>query len=174
MQTIELDGKLLRSAHEFLEGTMADVTAEQLAWDPPGRAFSIAANYAHVLTSEDLGIQGLLKRAEPLILTTWKGRAGMSEAPPMGPGGDLKDWSRRAEIDLPALRAYGRAVSAATDDYLAGLTPEALGKTVDLSAFGFGQQPMFFVLNALLANVSLHCGEISCLKGIQGLKGYPV
>jgi hypothetical protein len=55
MTAVELHRHLIRRAHEFLEGTMAGVTAEQLTWDPPGRAASIAANYAHVLTSEDLG-----------------------------------------------------------------------------------------------------------------------
>lgn len=174
MTAIELYRTLIRRAHEFLEGTMADVTPEQLTWDPPGRAFSIAANYVHVLASEDLGVQRFLRGQEPLAATTWAGRTGVSESPPMGPGGDLKGWSRRAKVDLPAVRQYAGAVCAATDDYLASLTPDALTRPVELSAFGLGQQSFLFVLNALLANVSLHCGEVSCLKGLQGLRGYPV
>jgi len=45
---------------------------------------------------------------------------------------------------------------------------------LDLSALGLGQQPVRFVLNALVVNAAMHCGEVSCLKGIQGLKGYPM
>lgn len=174
MNAIELYRNLIHSAHEFLEGTMADVAPAQFTWDPPGKAFSIAANYAHVLTSEDLGIQALLKGGQPLAVTTWAGKMGTSEVPPMGPGGDLKAWSRRATLDLVALRRYGEAVYAATDEYLGSLAPEALGRPLDLSQYGFGQQTALFILRALLANASLHTGEISCLKGLQGVKGYPV
>ena len=97
----------------------------------------------------------------------------LGEMPPLGPGGDLKTWSRRVTVDLPALRRYGQAVYAATDEYVASLTPEALARPLDLSALGLGQQSVMFVLTALLVNASMHCGEISCLKGLQGLKGYP-
>jgi hypothetical protein len=174
VNSIEVYRNLLRSAHDFLERTMADVTEAQAAWDPPGTAFSIAANYAHVLTSEDLGVQGLLRGGQPLVLGAWAGRFGASEAPPLGPGGDLKAWSRRVSVDLTALRRYGEAVRAATEEYLGTLRPEDLARPLDMSRFGFGQQTVLFVLTALLANASMHTGEISCLKGVQGARGYPL
>ncbi len=174
MNAIELYRNLLRGAHDFLERTVGDVTREQLNWDPPGNAFSIGANYVHVVASEDMGIQRLLRGKEPLATTTWAGKLGAPEPPPMGPGVDLKGWSRRVKLDAGALRRYAEAVYAATDDHLASLTPEALTRPLDLSQFGFGQQSVLFILSALLANASLHTGEISCLKGIQGMKGYPM
>jgi len=54
VNAIELYRSLLRSAHGFLEGTLADVTPAQFTWDPPGKAFSIGANYTHVLGAEDI------------------------------------------------------------------------------------------------------------------------
>ena len=173
MNAIELYRHLLHRSHEFLEGTVAGVTTEQSTWDPPGNAFSIAANYVHVVGSEDLAVQRLLQGKELLATTSWAGKTGVSELPPLGPGGDLKAWSRKAKADLPALQRYGQAVYAATDDYLASLTPDALDRPVDLSGVGLGQQTVLFLLTALVANTSMHCGEISCLKGLQGLKGYP-
>jgi len=174
MGPVDLYRRLLTEAHDFLEGTLADITPEQLAWDPPGKAFSIGANYVHVLASEDMGTQALL-RGQPLLAAgAWADRMGLSEPPPLGPGGDLKAWGQRVKVDLPALRQYARAVYAATDAYLATLEPAALGRPLDLSQFGFGQRTVLFVLTGLLANVSLHTGEISCLKGLQGQKGYPV
>ncbi|MBI3637934.1 MAG: hypothetical protein HY216_17200, partial [Candidatus Rokubacteria bacterium] len=68
MNAIEFYRHLIRGAHEFLEGTMADVTPSLAAWDPPGKAFNVATNYAHVVTSEDFGIQGLLRGGQPLAL----------------------------------------------------------------------------------------------------------
>jgi hypothetical protein len=66
MTASEMYRSLLRSAHEALEGTMAGLTPEQATWDPPGNAFSIAANYVHVVGSADMGIQKLLRGQELL------------------------------------------------------------------------------------------------------------
>src|SRR3990167_5407436 len=109
-----------------------------------------------------------------LAATTWAGKLGASEMPPVGPGGDLKAGSQRVTLDLVALRRYGQAVYAASDAYLASLTADALDRKIDLSRFGVGEQTAVFVLPALLANASMHTGEISCLKGLQGTKGYPM
>lgn len=175
MNSIDVYRSLLKTAHDALEGTIAGVRPEQASWDPPGTAFSIAANYAHVVGSEDLGVQRLLRGTDLVAATSCAGRTGMSEMPPLGPGaGDLKAWSRRAAIDLPALQRYGQAVYAATDEYLGALGPEGLARPLDLSALGLGEQTVAFVLNALVVNAAMHCGETSCLKGIQGLKGYPM
>jgi hypothetical protein len=77
-------------------------------------------------------------------------------------------------VDLPAFRAYAKAVYEATDAYLATLPDAALSREVDLSAMGMGKQTVGFVLdNALLGHAYCHCGEISAIKGVQGKKGYP-
>ena len=175
MTAIDVYRNLLKTAHDALEGTVAGVTTEQETWDPPGNAFSIAANYAHVVTSEDMAVQRLLRGKDLVAATTWAGRTGMSELPPLGPGaGDLKAWSRQAKIDMPVLQRYGQEVYAATEEYVASLTPEGLARSLDLSVLGLGQQPVAFILNALVVNAAMHCGETSCLKGLQGLKGYPM
>lgn len=173
MHATELYHGLLKSAHEFLEGTMADVTPAEFTWDPPGKAFSIAANYAHVVFSEDMAVQALLKGTDMHATTVWAGRFGASEMPPLGPGGDLKGWSHRATVDLAAMRAYALAVYAATDAHVASMPAEGFARPLDLSRFGFGQQTALFILTAILVNASMHTGEISCLKGLQGMKGYP-
>ncbi len=175
MSGIDVYRNLLATAHEALEGTIAGITPEQATWDPPGNAFSIAANYAHVVGSEDMAVQRILRGKDLVAATTFVTRTGMSELPPLGPGaGDLKTWSRRATIDLPALLRYGQAVYAATGEYLSTLTADGLARPIDLSAAGLGQQSVAFILNALVVNAAMHCGETSCLKGIQGLKGYPM
>jgi len=162
-------------ARNFLEETMKDVTADQASWNPGGQAMSIGANYAHIITSQDVGLHGLLKGAAPLIASTWAGRAGLSEPPPFGPGTDLHGWANKVTIDLPALRQYAQAVYDATDEFTATLDEGGLTRTLDLSAIGLGEQPASFILNAgWVANVSMHTGEISCLKGLGGAKGYPL
>jgi hypothetical protein len=77
------------------------------------------------------------------------------------------------QVDLDVIPGYAQAVYAATDAYLAGLTDEDLSRTMDLSSWGVGEQTLGWLLSLMLGNVEWHTGEISCLKGLQGAKGYP-
>jgi len=45
---------------------------------------------------------------------------------------------------------------------------------MDMSGFGMGEQPMnVLVAGIIIQHINNHLGEISCLKGMQGTKGYP-
>ncbi len=170
----------VRDAHRLLEGTLEGVTAEDAHWQPPGLALPIGATYAHVVLSEDGVVQGLFAGKTPLFAGEWAGRAGISElqpgADPAKPGfPDWSAWSRRVRVELTALRDYAQAVYAATDACLAGLGDADLDRKLDLSGLGLGEASLGFVVNnALLGNALTHCGEISCLKGLRGRRGYPV
>ncbi|NJN93411.1 MAG: DinB family protein [Anaerolineales bacterium] len=169
----------LKAAHDFLEGTMQGVTAEQARWTPPGLANPLGATYAHIALSEDGIINGMLKGGAPLFVTDWEGKVGLQNLPPMpSPGGSglssWSDWARQAEVDLPALQQYAQAVYANTEAYLTSLSDEDLSRPVDLSALGLGQHTVASLLSTALSNIQWHCGEIACLKGLQGVKGYPV
>jgi hypothetical protein len=158
----------IESAHEFLEEAMQDVTNEQLHWEPPGSANPIGATYAHVVMGEDLMVNGLVRGISPLFYTTFAGKFGLSEPPPMPNQGDWDAWARKVKVDLPALREYAMAVYANTDDYLAALDDAELNREIDLSIFEMGQRSLsWFLGNIVLSHVSTHCGEISCLKGLQ-------
>lgn len=113
-------------------------------------------------------------------MPTWSsGKTGLSEPPPpfdpKKPGfPDWSGWARKVKVELPAFRKYAQAVYAATDDFLASLRGKDLDRPVDLTALGLGKSTMLFVINnGMLGNGFTHCGEIACLKGLQGKKGYP-
>jgi len=160
----------IRWAHSLLELVMRDVTPELAAWDPPGLANPIGGTYAHAVCGEDIFIQQILQGGEPLLESSWKGRTGISE-PQLA--SDF-EWARRVQVDLPAARQYAQAVYAATDDYLATLADETLDQVLDLSAQGFEHKPVAWVLSALvISHLNNIAGEISALKGVQGVKGYP-
>jgi hypothetical protein len=181
MSTVQMTRDQLRQAHQFLDGAVADVTEEQAHWQPAGMANPLGATYAHVLHGEDAFI-ARLGGQQPLFLTGWAGRMGVSEPPPLAEPGafaplaqDWHDWGRRVRVDLPALRNYGLAVQQRTDEYLAALPDEALAQPIDLSAYGFGEQTMGWVVSAgVIGHVLSHWGEIVCLKGLQGSRGFPV
>ena len=48
MDAVSLLSQQLRSAHEIVEGTVADLTAEQAQWNPAGKAIAAGPLYAHV------------------------------------------------------------------------------------------------------------------------------
>jgi hypothetical protein len=161
-----------QSAHGFLEGTIQDVTGEQAHWAPPGVANPLGANYAHVAFSEDGMINGLIRKGAPLFAARFAGRTGVSAPPPQNPPWD--GWAREVRVDLSALREYANAVYAETDRWLATLEPEDLDAPVDLSMAGQGQRTVGWILGIIVGNSWMHCGEAACLKGLQGLKGYPM
>ncbi len=176
MDPITLVREFLKQANDYLEMTMADVTPEQAHWTPPGVANPLGASYAHVVMSQDMVVNGMLRGQAPLFVSTWAGRTGASEPMPM-PGPEWTNygpWTRSVQVDLPAMREYAQAVYAASDDYLASLTPEDLDRPMDLSSLGVGQVNLAWALHMLLiGHVNNIHGEISCLKGLQGAKGYP-
>jgi hypothetical protein len=104
---------------------------------------------------EDLSVNGVLGAGKPLALSTWAGRTGLSEIPPLVGTIGWRAWAHRVRLDRNNVRAYARAVYASTDAYIAALTEDALDLTRD-------ETPVC-VLNALLLSVSMRRGEIASL-----------
>jgi hypothetical protein len=77
------------------------------------------------------------------------------------------------KVDLPALKAYAEKVYANTDSILAGMSDDDLQTMVDVSSAGLGVLPKQVLITLLLLNAAAHTGEISAIKGVQGLQGYP-
>jgi hypothetical protein len=171
MQTQDLYTQLFKTANDHLEATMADVTEEVANWVPEKIVASIGAQYVHILTSQDTVVNALLKGGAPLMATTFAGKIGTNEPPKLFA---WEEWGRTSKINLPQARAYAQAVYASIYEYLRTQTGASLAETVDLTAAGLGVMPRAVVLEIALRQPYTHSGEISALKGLQGLKGYPV
>lgn len=155
-------------AHGWLEGTMQGLTPEQAHWVPAGNPNPIGAQFGHVVTTEDFFLN-TLKGQPPLMATRFAGKTGLSELPSPG---DWTHWARSVRVDLDAAWVYAQAVFNNTDSMLATLSGEDLERPLDLSAAGMGMQNVAFMLNLMILNCYSHTGEISALKGLQGLRGY--
>jgi hypothetical protein len=171
VDAVSLLSQQVRSAHEIVQGTVADLTEEQAKWNPAGKAIAAGPLYVHVSAAEDLFLNMVVGR-QPLAMGAYAGKTGISEPYPIQGGYD--EWAKRVEIDLPQFREYVQAVFKNTEEYVAGLTPEALDKELDLSSAGLGKMSLgAFITVTSVIHPSNHIGEISCLKGLQGAKGYP-
>ena len=172
MDAVELLRQQFQLARRAFEGTLADVTTEQLNWQPPGAALPIVAHCGHALSGQDINVNELVKGGAPLATTNWEGRTGFSELPPRGqPWGE---WARRVQGDLPVLREYARAVFDATEELLKSIGAADLDRMVDPLVSRLGQRPVGVTLSLVIADALLHAGELSCLKGLRGAKGYPM
>lgn len=171
MDAISLLRMQMRDAHELLESTLGELTPDQLHFDPPGRALPVGAAYAHVIFSEDILVQHL-KGEKPLFENG--APTGASEPHPnfMAEGADWSQypvWTRRVRFDLTQLRAYAQQVYANTDAYLATLAEGDLDKPDDFLQQSVGHM----ISRAVIAHADNLTGEISAIKGAQGLQGYP-
>jgi hypothetical protein len=97
------------------------------------------------------------------------GKIGSADVPQLFTWGQ---WGRTVKVDVAQAKAYAQAVYASAREYIATLTPAQVGEVVDLTQMGLGQMPRAALLNIALQQVLSHSGEISALKGLQGLKGY--
>lgn len=157
--------------HGWLEGTMQGVTTEQAHWNPGGRSAPIGAQYAHHLLAIDFLFTGMARQGAPLAMSSFAGKVGLSE--PYPAQGDWDQWASRVQVDLAQLRLYAQAVYASLDEQLAALDDADLATPVDLTTVGLGQQTVGSLLTILLIHCAAHTGEISVIKGLQGLQGYP-
>jgi hypothetical protein len=158
-------------AHAYLEATLDDLPRDAIHYCPPQSALPIGAHFGHVVIAED-GLTSLfITGSPPLYASSWSGKTGFSDLPPEGEPWD--EWARNLQVDLAAAREYARAVYAHTDQILSRLSDDDLWKPLDLTPAGLGTQTVAFLFSTLIGDICLHCGEISCIKGLQGLKGYP-
>lgn len=155
----------LKGAHEWLEGTLANVD-DRLANDMPpgGKLATIGANYAHVTTAEDYFVNVLLKGSAPLMMGV---SPGLSEPPPMGNWGQ---WGHTVKVDIAVQRAYAQKVYESVDAYLTTVIDADLAKMTHTPV---GDMPLGAFIDLWILNAHCHTGEISALKGLWGLQGYP-
>jgi len=169
---------LLQDAHETLEGTMSGVTNEVANWQPDGKALSIAAAYTHALVSEDMLLNTMLRQNQTLLDKEWNEKMGLNTPHPAVTETweqDFATWTKTVRIELPKLQEYSKAVYQQTDEYLVALSEEEFAtKNIDLSGWGMGDYPLWrFFYRFIIGHADNLTGEISAVKGLQNLKGYP-
>ena len=170
MDAVSLLAKQVKETHQVVIGTIGDLTAEQAHWSPGGNAHRIAPLLAHVAAAEDMFLNMMTGR-QPLAMGAFAGKTGASEPHPMGNYGD---WAGRVSVDLDQFREYVKAVFKNTEEYVAGLQPEELDRELDLTSAGMGKMSLAsFITMTSVIHPNNHIGEISCMKGQQGARGYP-
>jgi hypothetical protein len=164
----------LQNSHKYLLQTMEGVTEKEAHFMPPGKANPIAGVYAHIIFSEDFFLNFFLKKTKPMFETTWKEKTGISETQPTDWAEAYPKWLKTVKIVIPTVHDYAKAVFSESEKYVESLTDEDLEREIDMSMFGMGTRTQGDMIHMMiLGHIWSIMGEISVLKGIQGLKGYP-
>ena len=139
------------------------MTPEQYNWKPAGTANAVAKTHVHAMTSVDFFITGTLASGE----MGWKKFAAAQGLPP----NPMEIWGYAGEVSLEAMKEYSRGVQQAALAYVGGLNDSDLDREVD-TAF-FGKQTVAFMIGLAGIHAMGHGGDMSAVKGLQGLKGLP-
>jgi hypothetical protein len=174
MNTVELIHHSLGFAFEVLEGLVSDLTQEQADWQPPGKANPIGALYWHIVAYVDQIVHEWGIGQAPLRHSAgWQEKVVIALPPenPEDPYWEVRAVRERLRVDLPALHDYARATAQTLLGWVASLSLEDLERTVPtpIGDYKLGQFLEIFGI----CHINNHSGEISALKGCQGLKGYP-
>jgi uncharacterized damage-inducible protein DinB len=154
--------------HQYIDAVLDGITDEQFNWLPPGTINPISTIFLHLLAAEDYFIQSLI-RGEPLywVAQEWGQKIGVQAPPEQGHNWDEFKTSR---VLVSPVLTYQQAIRAATDTYLDSFSEEELDRRV---AFAGDEFSVAELLMRLIYHSACHGGEISAVKGMQGLKGLP-
>ena len=155
-------------AHMVFNAVVADLDPAQAEYRLPGDMVpSAAAMIAHAIYGEDMMVGWA--SAGPTLMDTdsFAARTGITRPQPaMTP-----DWLS-LKFSLDGLKEYATAVFARTNGYLESATAADLDRRVR-SPVGSETSGAELLAGFGVVHIAQHTGEISTLKGAQGLKGLP-
>lgn len=156
----------MQALHYTLEAAVADCPDDTIARKLPDSTInSVGAIYAHTVFGEDGLVNGLVRGQKPVYFAQgWSEKIGLE----MPQGGLDPDW--KIALDMGLFRQYASEVYKATYQYLDTVSDEDFEKVVD-AGFAPPMPARSFMANILAWHVATHQGEISALKGVQGLNG---
>ncbi len=171
MDALELLRKQVKETYAWLEMTVEDISEEQANWRPPGTANSIGAVYAHTIIAADSGLSTQIRGVMPVMAVDYRGQVGLSENPPFGR--NWGEWARRLRVDWPVLRRYGRDVRKRVEQYADSATDTEMNMRIDMTFASLSIWTGLDLYNLHGINhIRIHGGEIACLNGLQGGRGW--
>ena len=164
----------MQEAYRWVEEAVADLTDEQLCWQPNSTTPSIRFHLFHIARWADrlhqllTGADRQVWHAEE-IASQW----GLETAElGFGESGAMIDDEAAMALGLPErapLLVYCNRVLAAADEALADVGDEQMSRlAIDFQGRPF---PIGDGIAEQLSHTARHLGMIECLRGVQGLRG---
>lgn len=197
MKTADLLHSSLDFSFDMLEGLVSDLTQEQADWMPPGKANPIGSLYWHIVAYIDQLVhewcmppflqidfndwfekrtqnQELKMGQTPLRITgQWEKKVILSLHPedPGDPYWKVRTSREGFRADLQGMHECAHTTRKFLQGWVPSLTAEDLERVIPTP---IGEYKMAELLEIfVISHINNHIGEISAIRGCQGLKGYP-
>ena len=174
MTPLEIVGEGMRGMHGMLDKAVEEMSADQLNFRAQDGGISAFFSLWHYVRTEDNVVNFVVQRRNTVWLEGgYDERFGL---PRTAQGTGMSDEEALAiRIDDPAgFQQYQRGVWAATDEFLAGLSDEALFDGV-VTVKPIGEMSLWSAIHGLgLYHGYRHVGEIEHARGLQGLGGLSI
>lgn len=163
---------------EWVEGEIADsyimgdqvldgLTEEIAHWEPGGTTNNIAQLMAHLTMGQDRAVNVAIKGEQSVFdLGGWGAKTGI----PAERGGI---WAKGWRLNLDAFREYRSEVNASVRAFLEMAQPSDFEGEVQWGPPGVMRSRLWVLRTPATSHLRFHYGEISTIKGLQGLKGLP-
>ena len=156
--------------HKMLDGTLSEISVEQLHAVPAGhpRANTIAWGVFHCVRTEDNIVRFVLQDRRPPVWTEG-GYAERLALPPVAQGTGMSTADAQAlrikDVDL--FREYMRRVWASTEDLFATAAAGFFDKSVTIKPLG--EMPAFRALGQVVVSHGLmHVGQMELIRTLVG------
>lgn len=164
MKASEYARSQVEGALDFLATCAKDMDETQYNWKPEGKCNPAAKLHAHALSAADFFVTTMLKGDS----TKWP-----EFAPKTGlPANAMEIWGSDATVSPDVMNDYANAIKEPILAYIGTLNDEDLDRELDTRFMG--TQTVAWVLQLVASHTIEHAGEISAVKGMQGLKGLPM
>jgi len=153
----------LESAFDNVDLCMQGLDDDTYNWQPSGTCNPISKLHVHIVSSMDFFTNSILQGK----------RSGWPEvAAQVGlPTNPQEMWQSQTRVSMDAIVNYGKDVRTRVMEYISGLSDADLDRELDTKILGV--KSVGWVLQFCGMHMSSHAGEISAVKGMQGLKGLP-
>ena len=157
----------VKTVNDMVDTAMQELTDEVVNFHPGGTANTIAQLLAHVVSGQDVLINDKIGGGRTLHETGWAEKTGIPVERPL-------IWQRDVwKLDLAGFDAYRKEVAHSAEWTFNALKPGDLDREIEW--IRGPSRPLALMAQTVFVNHGLgHCGEISAIKGMQGLKGLPI
>jgi len=163
MKAIDYARTHVEGALDFLATCAKDMDEAQYNHKPDGKCNPAAKLHAHALSGADFFVTALLA-GQPSKWPDFASQTGLPE-------NAMEIWGSDATISPSVMQAYAEAIKGPILEYIDTLSDEDLDREID-TRFA-GTQTIAWVLQLVGSHTVGHAGEISAVKGTQGLQGLP-
>jgi hypothetical protein len=153
----------LRETFNLMNAASEGMDEAQYNWAPGGTCNSVAKSHVHAATSMDFFINAIAQ-GKPLLWTERGAKAGL-------PGNPMEIWGFGGTIPMDTINAYSNEMQKIVLDYVGSLSDADLDREIDTQFFG--KKSLGWIIQLVGLHCAGHTGDISAVKGMQGLKGLP-